>query len=84
MKAHDLSKLSTDILIRKLLIHELTLKHRKEEKVEKEEKKKRIDLEPIQDDNEEESLKDSSDDEDEIAMITRGFKKFHRKRNFLR
>ena len=46
-EAHDLSKLATDILIGKLLIHKLTLKQREEEKVEKGEKKKGIALKAI-------------------------------------
>ena len=83
-EAHNLSKLSTDILIGKLLTHELTLKQKEEEKMEKDEKKKGIALKAIQDDSEEESLEDSSDDNDEIAMIIRGFKKFLRKKNFFK
>ena len=37
-EAHDLSKLSTDILIGKLLTHELTLKQKEDEKEDIEEK----------------------------------------------
>ena len=40
----DLSTLSTDMLIRKLLTHELTIKQRGEEQEEKKEKKKSITL----------------------------------------
>ena len=39
-ESHDLSKLSTDILIGKLLTHELTIKQREEEKEEKEENRR--------------------------------------------
>ena len=39
-EAQDLSTLSIDVLIRKLLTHELTIKQRGEEQEEKEEKKK--------------------------------------------
>ena len=43
-EAQDLATLPTDVLIGKLLIHELTIKQRGEEQVEKEEKKKGIAL----------------------------------------
>ena len=43
-EAQDLTTLSTDVLIGKLLTHELTIKQRGEELEEKEEKKKSITL----------------------------------------
>ena len=43
-EAQDLATLSTDVLIGKLLTHELTIKQRGEEQEEKEEKKKSIAL----------------------------------------
>ena len=83
-KSHDLFKLSTDILIGKLLTHELTLKQREEEKEEKEERKKRISLKATQEESKEKSLNSSSEEDDELAMLTRGFKKYLRKKNFSR
>ena len=82
-EAHDLSKLSIEILIGKLLTHELTLKQRKYEKEEKDEKKK-IALKGSQDASNDESLVDSSEEDDEIAMITRTFKKLLRRKKFSR
>ena len=66
------------MLIGKLLTHELTIKQRGGEQEEKEEKKKSIALKASQNDNEEENLKDSSDEDGEIAMLIRNFKKFLR------
>ena len=51
-EAHNLSKLSIDILIEKLLTHKLTLKQRKDEKEEKGDKKKGIALKASQEANE--------------------------------
>ena len=78
-EAQDLSTLSTDMLIGKLLTHELTIKQRGEEREEKEEKKKNIALKASQNDSEAENLEDSSDEDGKIAMLTRNFKKFLRK-----
>ena len=83
-ESHDLSKLSTDILIDKLLTHELTIKQREEEKEEKEERKKGIALKAIQGDSDEENSNSSSEEDDELAMLTRGFKKFLRKKKVLK
>ena len=69
------------MLIGKLLTHELTIKQRGEEQEEKEEKKKSIALKASQNDSEEENLEDSSDEDSEIAMLTRNFKKFLRKQH---
>ena len=60
-EAYNLSKFSIDILIGKLLTHELTLKQTEYEKDEKEEKNKSITLKASQNDSEKESLEDSSD-----------------------
>ena len=73
-EAQDLSKFSTDILIGKLLTHELTIKQKEGEKEEKEEKKKGIALKAAQEESEEESLNSSSEEDDELVMLTRGFK----------
>ena len=82
-EAHDLSKLSTDILIGKLLSHELTLKQTDDEKDEKiKEKKKGIALKAIQEASHYESTINSSEEDDEIAMFTRGFKKFLKRKSF--
>ena len=51
-EAQDLAILSTDVLIGKLLTHELTIKQRGEEQEEKEEKKKSIVLKASQNDSE--------------------------------
>ena len=77
-EAQDLATLPTDILIGKLLTHELTIKQRGEEQVEKEEKKKEIALKASQEESEEENNEGSSDDDDKVAMLTRSFKKFLR------
>ena len=78
-EAQDLATLSTDVFIGKLLTHELTIKQRGEELEEKKEKKKNIALKVSQNDSEEENLKDSSDEDGEIFILTRNFKKFLRK-----
>ena len=80
-KVQDLSTLSTDVLIGKLLTYELTIKQRGKEQEEKEEKKKSIALKASQNDSEEENLEDSSDEDGEISMLTRNFKKFLRKQH---
>ena len=67
------------MLIGKLLTHELIIKQRGEEQEEKKEKKKSIALKASQNDSEAENLEDSSDEDGEIAMLTRNFKKFLRK-----
>ena len=78
-EAQDLSNLSTDVLIGKLLTHELTIKQRGEEQEEKEEKKKSITLKASKNNSEVENLEDSSDEDGEIPMLTKNFKKFLRK-----
>ena len=83
-EAQDLSKLSTDILIGKLLTHELTIKQREGEKEEKEEEKKEIALKAAQEESKEESLNSSSEEDDELAMLTRGFKKILEKEKLLK
>ena len=80
-EAQDLSTLSTDVFIGKLLTHELTIKQRGEEQEEKEEKKKSIALKASQNDSKVENLEDSSDEDGEISMLTRNFKKFLRKQH---
>ena len=47
-EAEDLSTFLTDVLIKKVLTHELTIKQRKDERDEKEENKKGITLKAIQ------------------------------------
>ena len=83
-EVQDLTTLSIDVFIGKLLTHELTIKQRGEEQEEKEEKKKSIALKASQNDSEEENLKDYSDEDSEIVMLTRNFKKFLRKQHTLR
>ena len=83
-EAQDLATLLTDVFIGKLLTHELTIKQRGKEQEEKEEKKKSITLKASQNDSETENLEDSSDEDGEIAMLTRNFKKFLRKQHTLR
>ena len=51
-EAQDLATLSTDVLIRKLLTFELTIKKRGKEQVENEEKKKGIALKASQEESE--------------------------------
>ena len=67
------------MLIGKLLTHELTIKQKGEEQEENEEKKKSITLKASQNYSEAENLEESSDEEGEITMLTRNFKKFLRK-----
>ena len=63
------------MLIGKLLTHELSIKQRGKEQVEKEEKKKAIALKASQEDSDEESNEGSCDD-DEIAILTKNFNRF--------
>ena len=69
------------MLIEKLLTHELVIKQRGEEQEEKKEKKKSIILKASQNNSKEKNLKDSSDEDSEIAMLIRNFKKFLRKQH---
>ena len=78
-EAQDLATLLTNVLIRKLLTHELIIKQRGEEREEKEEKKKSIALKASQNDSKAENIEDSSNEDGEISMLTRNFKKFLRK-----
>ena len=73
-EAQDLTTLPIDVLIGKLLTHELSIKQRGEEQVEKEEKKKTITLKASEKVSEEEN--EGSSDDDEIAMLTRNFNRF--------
>ena len=63
------------MLIGKLLTHELSIKQRSEEQVEKEDKKKAIALKASQEASDEESNEGSCDD-DEIGMLTKNFNRF--------
>ena len=80
-EVQDLTTLSTSVLIGKLLTHELTIKQRGEEQEEKEEKKKSIALKASQEESEEETNESSSDEDTEVAMLTRSFKNFLRKKH---
>ena len=80
-EAQDLATLLTGMLIRKLLTYELKIKQRGEEQVEKDEKKKGIALKASQVESEDENNEVSSDDDEEVAMLTRSFKKFLRKKH---
>ena len=73
-EAQDLANLSTDVLIGKLLTHELSIKQRDEEHIEKEDKRKEIALKASQEDSDEELNEESYDDE--IAMFTKNFSRF--------
>ena len=66
------------MLIGKLLTHELSIKQRGDEQTENEDKRKAITLKASQNDSEVENLEDSSDEDSEISMLTRNFKKFLR------
>ena len=55
------------------------MKQRGEEQEKKEEKNKSIALKASQNDSEVENLEDSSDEDCEIAILTRNFNKFLRK-----
>ena len=74
-EAQDLATLPTDELIGKLLTHELSIKQRGEEQVKKEDKKKAIALKSSQEASDKDPNKGSSDD-DEIAMLTKNFNRF--------
>ena len=64
------------MLIGKLLTYERSIKQRGEEQVEKEDKKKAISLKASQEASDEEPNEGSSDDDVEIAMLTRNFNRF--------
>ena len=69
-EAQDLANLPTDVLIGKLLTHELSIKQRGEEKIEKEDKKKAIALKASQEASNMDPNEGSSNDDVEIAMLT--------------
>ena len=75
-EAQDLTNILNDVLIGKLLTHELSIKQRGEEQFEKEEKKKTIALKSSLEASEEDPNEGSSDDDIEIAMLTRNFNRF--------
>ena len=79
-EAQDLANLPTDVLIRKLLKHELSIKQIGKEHVEKEENKKAIALKASLEASEEENNKGSSDDDVEIVMLIRNFNRFLKKK----
>ena len=64
------------MLIGKLLTYELSIKQRGDEQVEKKEKKKAIALKASLEASEEDPNEGSSDDDIEIAMLTRNFNRF--------
>ena len=72
-EVQDLANLPTDMLIGKLLTHELTIKKRGEEQIEKEDKKKAIALKVSQETSDVDPNEDFSDDDVEIAMLTKNF-----------
>ena len=80
-EAQDLTTLSTDVLIGKLLTHELSIKQRGEEQVEKEENKKAIALKASQEASEKENNEGSSDDDIKIAILTRNFNRFLKRKH---
>ena len=75
-EAQDLANLQTDVLIGKLLTHELTIKQRSEEQPEREENRKAIALKVSQETSDSEPNEGSSDDDVEIAMLTKNFNRF--------
>ena len=83
-EAQDLATFPTNVLIGKLLTHELSIKQRGEEQVEKEEKKKTIALKALKEVSEEENNEGSSDDDIEIAMLTRNFNRFLKRKHLSR
>ena len=83
-EAQDLATLSIDVLIGKLLTHELSIKQRGEDQVEKEEKKKVITLKALLEESEEDPNEGSSDDDIEITMLTRNFNRFFKRKLFSR
>lgn len=88
-ESHDLSKLSTDILIGKLLTYELTLRWREEEQEDKEKKKSLAfkasqdssDESELEDPSDESELEDSSEDDEEIVSFTKYFMEYLKKKN---
>ena len=81
-EAQDLANLPTDVLIGKLLTYELSIKQRGEEQIEKEDKKKEIALKASQEASDVDPNEGSSDDDVEIAMLTKNFNRLLKK-NFL-
>ena len=75
-EAQDLANLPTDVLIGKLLTHELSIKQRGNEQIEKEDKRKAIALKASQEASDEDPNEGSSDDDVEIAMLTKKFNRF--------
>ena len=71
------------ICLLKLLTYDLSIKQSGEEQVEKEEKKKTIALKASKEVSEEEN-EASSDDDIEIAMLTRNFNRFLKRKHPLR
>ena len=74
-EAQDLANLQTDVFIGKLLTYGLSIKQRGEEQIEKEDKRKAIALKASQEASDEEFNKGSCDD-DKIAMLTKNFNRF--------
>ena len=72
------------MLIGKLLIHELSIKQRGKEQVKKEEKKNAVALKALLEVREEDPNEGSSDDDVEIAMLTRNFNRFLKRKLPLR
>ena len=68
----------------KILTYKLTIKQRSEEQEEKKEKKNNISFKASQDKSEEETLEEFCNEDGDIAMLTRNFKKFLRKQNYSR
>ena len=64
------------MLIGKLLTHELSIKQRGDEKIEKKYKRKSIALKASQEASDEDPNKGSSDDDVEIAMLIKNFNRF--------
>ena len=69
------------MLIGKLLTHELSIKQRGEEHVEKEEKKKAIALKASREVSEEENNEGSSDDDVEITILIINFNRFFKRKH---
>ena len=70
-KSHDLSNLSTDILIGKILTHELILRQREEEQQSK--NKKSLALKASQDSSDESELDDLNEDDEKITSFIKYF-----------
>ena len=81
-EAQDLANLPTYVLIGNLLTHELSIKQRGEEQIEKEDKKKAIALKVSQETSDVDPNEDFSDDDIEITILTKNFNRFL-KRKFL-